>query len=403
MSMKRTLTTIVSLLLLLMLVAACQAAPATAPEPVAEVTEPTEAAPSPEPEEPAEPAPDPTEPPATAEPATPVPSPEPTAAAATPEATEEVVDLAGSELVIYSGRNEELVGPLIEMFSEATGIEAAVRYGNTAEMAATILEEGRNSPADIFFGQDAGALGALAQEGRLQALPQGTLDLVDPRFRAPDGEWVGVSGRARVVAYNTNNLTEDDLPDSIFDFTDPQWRGRIGWAPTNGSFQSFVTALRVTEGEDAAREWLEGIQANEPQVYANNNAILEGVASGEVDVGFVNHYYLFRQLEEQGEGYAARNYFFPGGDLGSLINVAGAGIVDTAGNQEAAQAFIDYLLSAEAQEYFRNQTKEYPLVTGIDADPMLPPLEGLDTPDIDLNQLYDLEGTLEMLQEAGVL
>ncbi|MDP9409067.1 MAG: extracellular solute-binding protein, partial [Actinomycetota bacterium] len=137
-------------------------------------------------------------------------------------------------LVVYSGRSEELVGPVFEQFEERSGVDVQVRYGETAELAATILEEGENSPADLFFAQDPGALGALDDEGRLTELPDEVLDAVPARFRADDGDWVGTSGRARVVAYNTEELSAGDLPDSIFDFTDPRWEGRIGWAPTNG-------------------------------------------------------------------------------------------------------------------------------------------------------------------------
>ncbi len=306
-------------------------------------------------------------------------------------------------LVVYSGRNEELVGPIIERFEEESGIDVEVRYGDTAELAATILEEGENSPADVFLSQDAGALGAVADRGLLSPLSEGTLGQVDERFRSPEGEWVGVSGRARVVAYNTVALSEEDLPDSIFGFTEPQWEGRISWAPTNGSFQAFVTALRVIEGEDAAHQWLEGIQANNPRVYENNIAILEAVASGEVDIGFVNHYYLFRKLEEQGEGFPARNYYLKNGDPGALVNVAGVGILRTADNPEEARQFVEFLLSEEAQEYFADETFEYPLVEGVPINEDLVPLSEIETPNIDLSNLDDLEGTLELLRETGAL
>jgi len=309
---------------------------------------------------------------------------------------------AQTTVTVYSGRSEELVGPLLEQFTEETGIEVEARYGDTAEMANLIITEGENSPADVFFAQDAGALGAVAGEGLLTALPNETLDLVDERFRSPTGEWVGVSGRARVVVYNTDALSESDLPDSIFDFTDPEWSGRIGWAPTNGSFQSFVTALRVIEGEDRAREWLEGIQANDPSVYEGNNPALDAVIAGEIDVAFINHYYLMQRLEEDPDAPAA-NFFLTDGDPGALVNVAGVGILTTAEDGEAAREFVDYLLSAEAQEYFAAETKEYPLAAGIEPDADLPSLESIGTPDIDLSDLSDLEGTLELLQEAGIL
>lgn len=309
---------------------------------------------------------------------------------------------SGGTVTVYSGRSEELVGPLLAQFTEATGIEVEARYGDTAEMANLILTEGENSPADIFFAQDAGALGAVAEQGMLAILPSDVLDRVTPGFRSPADEWVGVSGRARVVVYNTESLTEADLPDSIFGFTDPQWSGRIGWAPTNGSFQAFVTALRVLEGEVRAREWLEGIQANDPNVYDGNNPALDAVIAGEIDVAFINHYYLMQRLEEDPDAPAA-NYFLTEGDPGALVNVAGAGILETSGNPEAALEFVEYLLGEEAQRYFAAETKEYPLIEGVEADPALPPLSSIGTPEIDLSDLSDLEGTLELLQDVGVL
>jgi len=305
-------------------------------------------------------------------------------------------------VTIYSGRSEELVGPLLADFTDATGIEVEARYGDTAEMANLILTEGENSPADVFFAQDAGALGAVAEHGLLAPLPEEILGAVDERFKSPAGEWVGVSGRARVVVYNTDTLSETDLPDSIFGFTDPAWSGRIGWAPTNGSFQSFVTALREIEGEDRAREWLEGIQANEPSVYEGNNPALDAVIAGEVDVAFINHYYLMQRLVEDPEA-AAANYFLTDGDPGALVNVAGAGILNTAENDEAAREFVEFLLSEQAQEYFATETKEYPLIEGVEPDAEMPPLGEIGTPEIDLSDLSDLEGTLELLQEVGIL
>ena len=309
---------------------------------------------------------------------------------------------AGGGITVYSGRSEELVGPLLETFTEETGIDVEARYGDTAEMANLILTEGENTPADVFFAQDAGALGAVANEGLLATLPEEVLGAVDDRFVSPNGELVGVSGRARVVVYNTDALAEDDLPDSILGFTDPEWADRIGWAPTNGSFQAFVTALRVVEGEDGAREWLEGIQANDPSVYEGNNQALDAVIAGEVDVAFVNHYYLTQRLAEDPDVPAA-NLFLTDGDPGALVNVAGAGILTTAANAEGARAFVEYLLSPAAQEYFATETKEYPLVDGVEPDPNLPPLEEIGTPEIDLSDLADLEGTLELLQEVGIL
>jgi iron(III) transport system substrate-binding protein len=309
---------------------------------------------------------------------------------------------ADGPLTIYSGRNEELVGQVFEDFTAETGIEVDVRYGDTAELAATILEEGDASPADLYFAQDAGALGALEAEGRFVTLPEDLLEVVDDNFRAPSGAWTGITGRARVIAYNTDTLADTDVPDSVLDLTDPEWSGRIGWAPTNGSFQAFVTALRLTEGEDAAREWLEGIMANEPVPFENNTGVVEGVSRGEADLGLVNHYYLYRFLAEDPD-YNVANKYLPG-DIGGLVNVAGIGILETSDQQDAATQLVEFLLGEETQTYFGQVTDalEFPLRDGVDS-PDLPSLESLDPPQVDLSQIDDLQGTLELLQEVGAL
>lgn len=324
---------------------------------------------------------------------------EPTAAPAEPTAA----PAGDQKLVVYSGRSESLVAPLFEQFTAATGIAVEARYGDTAELAATILEEGANSPADLFFAQDAGALGALGAAGLLAPLPQASLAAVEPRFRSSQGDWVGVSGRARVVVYNTAKLSEADLPTSITGFATPEWKGRVGWAPTNGSFQAFITAMRVQLGEDAARTWLEEMIANETKVYERNAAIVNAVAAGEIDVGFVNHYYLYQIQNETGDTLEAANYYPQDGDVGALVNIAGVGILNTAQNAGGAQELLTYLLSADGQTYFAEKTFEYPLTADVQPDPRLRPLSELKTPELDLNTLSDLQGTLKLLQEVGAL
>jgi iron(III) transport system substrate-binding protein len=316
--------------------------------------------------------------------------------------TVEVPAEAGS-LVVYAGRSESLVAPIIAQFADATGIDVEVRYGSTPEIAAALLEEGANSPADVFFAQDPGGLGAVATAGLLAPLPESVLNRVPEAFRAPDGNWVGISGRARVVIYNTETLSPEDLPDDIAGFTDPAWRGRIGWAPSNGSFQAMVTAMRAVWGEEQTADWLRGILANEPVAYEGNTAVVSAVAAGEVEVGFVNHYYLYQFLAEEGEDFAARNYFLPGGGPGSLVMVAGAGRLASSQNQANAEKFIEFMLSPVAQQYFASTTHEYPLVEGVSIDPRLTPLAELNALDIELEDLADLAGTTALLNEVGAL
>lgn len=310
---------------------------------------------------------------------------------------------APQSITVYSGRTEELVGPLIERFRTQSGVGVEVRYADTAQLAALLLEEGANSPADVYFAQDAGALGAVAAAGLLADLPDDLLGRVPPALRSPAGEWVGVSGRARVVVYDSRELSAEQLPQTIDGFTDPAWRGRIGWAPTNGSLQAFVTAYRLLRGDDAARAWLAGIAANQPRVLDGNAPIVQAVADGEIDVGFVNHYYLLRAQAEQGGELPVRNHFLPAPDPGSMINVAGAAILASSDKQDAARRFIDFLLSAEQQGYFAQETFEYPLVAGVAGPAGVPPLSELQSPDLDLSDLSDLQGTLRLMQDAGVL
>lgn len=309
----------------------------------------------------------------------------------------------GGSLVVYSGRSESLVGPLVEQFRTETGIDVQVRYAGTSELAVTIIEEGDLSPADVFFAQDAGGLGALSGLARLAVLPDEILDRVPEAFRGPDGTWVGVSGRARVLAYDTRVLDEADLPVSIDDLTDPAWHGRLGWAPTNGSFQSFVTALRVMRGDAGALSWLGSVASNEPKVYDGNDAILAAIAAGEIEAGLVNHYYALRQAAEVGDDYPVANHFFSGGDPGALVNVAGAGILTTAPNRDAAIAFVEFLLRDNSQAYFATETFEYPLVAGVPASDDVVPLDEIQSPAIDLSDLASLEETLDLLREAGIL
>jgi iron(III) transport system substrate-binding protein len=305
-------------------------------------------------------------------------------------------------LTVYCGRGQDLIGPLLEQFEQSSGIDLEVRYGGTAELAVTILEEGGRSPADLYIGQDAGALGALSKAGVFATLPGDIMQAVPERFRSSASTWVGISGRARVVVYNTERLTEADLPATLEGFTDPAWKGRLGWAPENGSFQSFVTALSVERGRDAALAWLRGIHANEPRVYAKNSAIVAAVAAGEIDAGLVNHYYLYSARRSRPDITAA-NYYLPGESAGNLVNVAGVGVLASSEKKDAALALVNFLLSENAQQYFVEKTAEYPVLESVPVAGDLKPLNMVPTLSIDLNDLDDLEATLQLIHEAGVL
>ncbi|WP_405807190.1 iron ABC transporter substrate-binding protein [Streptomyces sp. NBC_00210] len=308
-------------------------------------------------------------------------------------------------LVIYSGRNEKLVKPLIEKLEKSLKTRVEVRYGDSAELSAQILEEGGKAEAALFLSQDAGALGALSKEGRLTPLPKATLDKVAPAYRGAAGDWAGVSGRVRVLAYNPQKVPTP--PDSVHDVVKPEWKGKIGYAPTNASFQAFVTGMRVLEGDDATRSWLKGLKANGVQAYEKNTDVMDAVDSGEVSLGLVNHYYWYERVAEKGEDKVdVKIHFLPAGDPGGLVNVAGVGLLKGADKKQSAyaQQAVDFLLSAEAQTYFADETKEYPLAAGVKSSVKgLPPLDSLQAPKIDLGKLDSLKETLAMLQDVGMV
>lgn len=303
-------------------------------------------------------------------------------------------------VTVYSGRSEELVKDLFTSFTASTGITVDARYGDSGEMAALLLTEGSASPADVFFSQDAGALGAV--EDNLAELPAKTLSVVDSQFSSQNKKWVGITGRVRVVVYNPTLAPTP--PNTIDGLVDSQWSGKIGFAPTNASWQSFVTALRVLRGEDGAEKWLTSFAKNKPVAYEKNSAVRDAVNTGEVALGLVNHYYLLEKIAAEGaDAVVAKNQFMAPGDVGGLVNVAGAGILSNAKHKSAAQQFIDFLQSKDAAEYFRTKTWEYILTTGATQAEGLPPFDDLKAPSINLSDLKSIDLTQELLQKVGLL
>lgn len=309
-------------------------------------------------------------------------------------------------LTIYSGRNQELVGGLLERMQTAIGANVEVRYGSTGEMSAQLLEEGEDTPADLFFGQDAGALGALSKAGLLAPLPAEVTTNALPQYRAADATWVATSGRSRVVAYNPDRTPADALPNSTDALLDPRWQGRIGYAPSNASWLSFVTGLRLLRGEDGARRWLTAFAAQQPQRFDGNGAIVDAINQGTVALGLVNHYYLYEKTNDIDPAtYRVANHYVPNDPLG-LVNVAGAGVLRATDQPDLANRAVAFLLSRDAQQYLVDETNEYPTVVGVArsrAVPPLPPIESLSPPPVRLADLDSVDVTQRMLQEAGLL
>ena len=308
---------------------------------------------------------------------------------------------AVEELTIYSGRSEEFIAPFLAQWEQESGITLNVRYGDSAELAAQILEEGENSPADLFLSQDAGSLGAVAAASLFTQLPDSVARDIDPSFIADNRSWVGVTGRARVFAYNPDAVTV--LPQSISDLTKAIYRGKIGIAPSNASFQAFVTALINEKGEAVAEKWLSDIKANDAKIYLKNSAIVEAIDQGEIDLGLVNHYYIWEVATALGREINVKNGYFSSGDIGNLINVSGAGVLATSQKQQAAEELINFLTSEPIQKQFVEQTHEYSLIPGLLPPQGVPDFKSLGSPRVDLGDLANTQRTQDLLIKVGLL
>jgi iron(III) transport system substrate-binding protein len=310
-----------------------------------------------------------------------------------------------TSLTIYSGREERLVKPIMDRFTRETGIQLDVRYASSTSLATALVEEGRNSPADVYWSQEPGTLGLVGARGLLARLPQATVGKIPSRFSTRSRRWVGTSGRSRVLVYNTNELQASELPASVWGLTNAKWKDKIGIAPTNASFQAFLGATISLYGETRVRDWLDGLKANDVRFYPNNTTVVQAVGRGDVEVGLVNHYYLYNLLAET-PNLPVRNHWFRDGDPGNLVLAAGVGIVSSTQKRTAAQRFVDFLLSKTGQRMIARGpgAAEYPLVKGVPRRPGLRPLSSIKGPKYNLGRLSaDLAPAVRMLLEEGFI
>ena len=332
-------------------------------------------------------------------------------------------------LTIYSGRSKPLVDSLVTMYKQKTDRPVEVKYGTDAQLMAALQEEGEQSPADVFWANTTGALGNAVNNDLLAELPDSITGQA-ARFVPSNQRWVPVTTRFRVLAYNSDTVTPDDLPASVTDLPQREnLEGRIGWTPAYSSFQDFVTALRVTEGTETARTWLQSMKDLNPKSYTSNTPMIRALAAGEIDVALTNHYYVLRlkhggaegeyegeeegeeeegEEEEEGQSRASApvgTHHFAGGDLGNLALVTGAGVLQTSGQSAEAQRFLQFLLSEQAQSFAANRVNEYPVVSGTEVpDYMIPADSALTlSPEFDLQRLQDMDPTLDLLRDVGLL
>ncbi len=310
-------------------------------------------------------------------------------------------------VTVYSGRSENLMMPLFDEFERQSGITVQVRWGSSTDLALLVAEEAEQTQADVFISRSPGPVGFLDARGLLATMDSSVLDLVAAEHRGTNGTWIGFSGRKRVLVHNLDNVPPSELPDSVFELTDPKWRGRVAIPATNGSFVDWFTVFRDQYGNDVATQWLDDMVANDARNYPNNVSIVDAAARGEIDVGLVNHYYNHRMTsdaEAAGREHRAANYDLSDEDIGSLLIITAATMTANADDREAAQELIAYLLSPSAQRYFTNSTYEYPLAGGIEPNPALPPLSALSIGSVDFDALGGgFETTEEIIQSSGIL
>lgn len=309
-------------------------------------------------------------------------------------------ETVGGELTIYCGRGESLVGKLLKQFETETGVKVTVVYDRTPVLATRLMTEREQTPADVFFAQDPGYLGALANAGLLAPLPTDILDLVDERMRDADGRWVGTSGRLRVLVFDPTKISREAMPKSLAELADPRY-SRVGWAPGNGSFHAHVSVLRHTWGAEKTEKFLSAIKANGATAFDSNRPQVAAAAAGSIEFGWVNHYYL-HQLSAQDRA-KAENYSFPAeGDVGNVMMVSGVGVLKSSKNQPAGQALARFLLSESAQTVFAQENFEYPTRRGIATHPDVTPLKDVRLAPAPQAAMADVGPTIEMLQRLGL-
>jgi len=313
--------------------------------------------------------------------------------------------LEGSLTVYLGGGEGGLYVELLDLFEQAyDNFTVNHRLDSSSSLANQIIEENDAgaTAADLFMSVDAGSLGAVANAGATQSLPSEALDAVPGSFQDSDGRWVGFAGRARAIPYNSNRLSESDIPSSVHDFPDTGvLDGSMGWAPTYGAFQSFITAMRLNRSDSVARNWLNAMQDHGITEYGNEFAISNSAADGELAAGFANHYYSLRVRSARPN--APLELAFTEGDAGALVNVSGLEILSGTSKADLAGNFARHVLSSEAQEFFATRTFAYPMISGVPPVGDLPRIDDLNPPDIDLTELADLSGTVDLMRDEGVL
>lgn len=308
------------------------------------------------------------------------------------------------KLVIYSGRSEALIQPVLDAFqSKYPKVEILIKAGSNSALANALIEEQSNPQADIFITTEMFTAQSLAQKGIFQSyFPKGAESL-SAEFIGPNQTWIGLTRRARVILYNADLVAPEELPASIFDLTNPEWKGQVAAAgSTNGGMQAHIAAMRKLLGEEATANWLKGLLANNVTFFGGHTDVRKAVGAGEFKLGLVNHYYYHLQKAE-GSNVGIIYPDQDEGQIGLLTNITAAAIVRDAQNLPAAQALLDFLVSPEGQKLFAEGNYEYPLLPGVPLREGVTPLENFRLAAIDIPSIaLDLEATFKLMEVVGL-
>lgn len=313
---------------------------------------------------------------------------------------------AGDTLVVYSGRAERLIQPVLDAFQAESGISVQMLTADSTALINRLQMEGARTPADVLITNDAGTLERARELQLLQAATVPDLEAIIPdRFRAPDNSWIGLSGRIWVVVYNTTMVRPGEIS-SILDLADPRWKGKIA-IPSAGSvyLQTGVSVIRAVKGDETTTAFLRGLKDNAGSfVYGKNRQIVAAVARGEVAAGLVNHYYINRHLAKQ-PGAPIAPLLTDQGDqgMGVVLNAAGIGVTAHTKRLAQAQALVRFLISPKGQRMFAEGNKEYPLNPRVTAAPELVPLRDFRVAQVPLSRLAQLrDPTMTVIEDVGL-
>jgi iron(III) transport system substrate-binding protein len=304
------------------------------------------------------------------------------------------------ELTLYNGQHKEIGEAIAQAYEAKTGIHVNVRKGSSNQLASQVMEEGQRSPADVIYTEESPPLNNLGEQGFLAKIDPSTLDMLPPDYVAKDGSWMGVTARVRVVAYNPKLIDEKDLPETVMDFAEPQWQGKVGFVPTSGAFQEQAVAIIKLHGREAAEEWLTGLRAF-GKTYTNNMVALKAVENGEIATVLVNNYYWFALQREKGQ-LDSKLHYFSNGDAGGLITISSAAVLKSSKHPREAQALLAYMASEEGQRVITQTTAEYPLHKGMVSDRGLKPFDELQAPAITPADIGNAEDALDLERDVGL-